>query len=100
MWSASTSPQIDEFAPGEELPACLYQHSKFGLLQRWLNLSNPFAAFGISVLGIYILLGVFLSRFDILQAVRFLPDTFDLVDLYVPSLQQSWPRQRGDDCPE
>jgi len=72
MWHASPDPQFNEFAPCKESSACLHQNSQFGFLQSWLNLVNPFAPFGISVLGIDILLGVNQSLVNIFQTVRFL----------------------------
>ena len=86
---AATSSQFDNLPPRQSFPASFDENSQLCFLERRLNLSNPFGSFGIGVLGIYVFLGVFLSRFDVFQTVRFLPDTLDLVDLDVSPLQQS-----------
>ena len=47
---------------------------------------EPFGPFGVSVLGVNVLLRVLQSLVDTFQTVRFLADAFDLVDLDVPSV--------------
>jgi len=53
------------------------------------DFDNPFGSPGIGVIRIDVVLGVNHSLVNSLQAVRFLADTFNEIDLYMPPLQQS-----------
>jgi len=70
-------------------PHSLINFFSFRPFQSRLQLGDPFAPFRVSVLRIDVVLGVFQPLVNAFQAVRFLTDAFDQVNLDVPPLQQS-----------